>query len=58
MKGDGKADGMKKTLYRLKYESTKSSTNVNYERIRDMERQETELLEKLKQTQQTLAATE
>ena len=50
MKGENRSDGMKKTLYKLKYESTRSTTNMNYEKIKEMEKHETQLLEKLKHT--------
>jgi len=48
LKTQNRSENLKKTLYRLKYESTKSTTNMHYDRIKEMERQETELLDKLK----------
>ena len=47
---DNNRSDYKHRLYMLKYEKSKSITNMNYGRIKEMENNENELLEKLKQT--------
>ena len=41
----------KNNLYLLKQQKCKSNAQMNYERIREMEKKETELLERLRTTQ-------
>lgn len=48
----------KQSLYKLKYDKTKSLTNYNYDQVQDMEKREQELLERLKHTQQKVMETE
>lgn len=48
----------KQNLYQLKYEKSRSIATMNYEKIKEMEKKESELLERLRTTQQMVLETE
>lgn len=50
MRSENRVDTNKKSLYKLKLNNTMSNTQMNYNRIKDMEERENQLLEKLKNT--------